>query len=568
MSEVLFYSLESAVCVGVFTLFYLLILRKETFFALNRFYLLFAMIFSLIVPFLNITYGDGAAGATESGIILNNTLSSINSIKHGVVQLDPVVITASKASWNISLGQIILGSYLIGLVFFFSIFGLRFFHLFRTIKSSSKSYDGKYCYLKIAEQPEQVYSFFHYIFIGKEKLKHQEYKPIIEHEKSHANLFHSLDLLLVEVLIVLQWFNPFIYLLRKMVVENHEFQADSSVIRSCGNRESYLRLILNHVINSHYFRMTSSFSHSLSKKRLKMLTRIKSSYPVLKAKVLAVVPIAAALFFIFACSEETPESAKNDAKKEPIAFQQVQLNKSMGEVPQSLINQYRNEIKEKGEHILMEFFAEFDENEYPQNTLILKNNVTYGFYLYNYGKGKSYAYLEVADTTGKVASSTKGKWMHGTDKQQFYFDNQIPTQPFVISVKDSKNRANKVVVVVTATTSLGAESNKGSNVYLNPDEMPLYKDNQKLNEFRTDLMENLDYPEKAKEQNIDGIVYVEFIVNEEGKIEDKTIVRGAHPLLNQATLDAFEGLPDWKPGIVEGKPVKTKFTIPVVFRLD
>ena len=314
MSDLLYYSVESAICIAALYVFYYFVLRKDTFFNINRSFLLFSVIFALLIPLLNIPLWGINSSSQEVVSLFNTTLSELHLIKSKIYQLDPVIITSSQNT-GLSVIQLLSIIYLTGVVVSMGFFIFKIALLLRNIMNAEKSNDGKYCIVKTRDQHSQVYSFFHYIFVHENKLEDDNFKPAIEHEKKHASQLHSVDLILVELIIVLQWFNPFIYLLRKMVVENHEFQADRSVLQTPVQKENYLRMILDQVINSHYFRMTSAFNYSLSKNRLKMLTQMKPSSNKAKIKFLALVPILACMFFVFACSEGGTKQNQPDTKQ-------------------------------------------------------------------------------------------------------------------------------------------------------------------------------------------------------------------------------------------------------------
>ena len=562
------YSLETSAIIAAFTLFYFLALRKERFFVTNRFFLLFAMTFAMVVPLLNIHYGVGTTAATETGSLLGSSLQQAGSIKDSIIRIDAVVIRESSNTWPFTLRQIPGMLLLAGITIHLGLFAWRFTRLLLMIKKSEKEKDGSFRFVKVPGNTRHIYSFFRFIFIGKDQLKTSGSTAIVEHEKNHAAALHSVDLIITELLIAFQWFNPFVYLLRKAVIENHEFQADHRVVQSQGNKVNYLQTIMRQWMNHHYLTLTSSFSHSLSKTRIQMLTNTKSSNPISKAKLLAVIPLSLVLFFLFACSEQPKEQAP-EQEKEAIAFDYV-TRKSVGtQIPSSLYHEYHKKLEDKGEQILYELHARFEGNKYPKSAVRLENNTTYGFHLYNYTEGKTNAYIEVRDTSGQYLGNTSENWQGGMKEQSFYVDIPAPTLqtgPYTVAVKDSKNRSNKVVLVITKATSLSPTQKAGSEVYLKPDQMPVYDGHGSLADFRTDVMKNIQYPEEAREKKIDGMVHITFVVNKQGRIEDKEVMNEAHPLLNQAALEALDGLPSWEPGKVDGRPVKTQFTIPVVFK--
>ena len=123
-------------------------------------------------------------------------------------------------------------------------------------------------------------------------------EQIIAHERMHAFQLHSLDLILIEVLVILFWFNPFIYWYRKSIREVHEYLADQAVVENGHDQVGYQKLLLNQVVGYRFVGLTSNFSYSLSKNRLKMLSMIKSKNTS-KIKIALSIPFAIGAIFFF-----------------------------------------------------------------------------------------------------------------------------------------------------------------------------------------------------------------------------------------------------------------------------
>jgi len=569
MDSFLFHNLESAVCIACFTLFYFIFLRKEHCFGINRLFLLLSMTFAVVIPLLNIQLTGHSTVSTASPGILDASFQQVSSLKENIIPLNPVVIGENSNPLTFSLIHVLSILYLTGLAIHLMLFVWRLIRLLNRIIKSEKIRDGRHCFVIIPESDSQICSFFHFIFIPQKHLNQDEYKPVVDHEKAHATALHSLDLMITEMVIVVQWFNPLAYLLRKAMVENHEFQVDREVVRSQRNKINYLQSILNQWVNHHYFKLTSAFSHSLSKKRILMLTKRKNNPLVSKAKLLAVIPLFMLLFFFFACSENSGNQTMQKEKKEAIAFHQVKQENIGKEIPKSLYESYHQKLGQKGEQILFELYSEFEGKEYPQAIVRMEKNNMYGIHLYNCEKDRTTSYIEITDTGGNsLGTQPDPNWVGWQEEKSFYLDlGMMETAPYQVTIKDSKNRSNKIVLVMTRATSLDTVGRGKNDIYLKPDQMPVYNGNGSLADFREDVMKNIEYPGQAKDENIEGMVYVTFVVNEAGNIEDKQIMTGAHPLLNQAALEGLDDLPGWHPGTAEGKPVKTQFTIPVVFKL-
>jgi len=299
--------LESAIIFAIFCLFYKAFLKKETFFKLNRLYLLSSLLFAVIVPFLNLNL-ELFANNISSG---NEILNKISGIKQGYNEINEVIIYAysGKLTWTVIknyLSIIYILGVLISGVFF--VFGLGKI-IFMISKSSPQKYDG----YRIIESPEAVvpFSLFKWIIINPEKYSSEDMKQIIAHERMHAFQLHSFDLILIEVLVILFWFNPFIYWYRKSIREVHEYLADEAVVENGFDQLDYQQLLLSQVTGGRLVGLTSSFSYSLSKNRLKMLTMMKSKNSS-KTKIVLAIPFAAAFIFFFTNSTDFAKATDNN----------------------------------------------------------------------------------------------------------------------------------------------------------------------------------------------------------------------------------------------------------------
>ena len=309
--------LESVIILAIFCLFYKIFLKKETFFKLNRLYLLSSLLFAVTIPFLNVNVGLFANQISSE----SNILSKISGLKQGYNEINEVIIYAysGKLTWSVIkdyLSIIYILGVLISGVFF--VFGLG-----KIIVMILKSSPQKYNRYRIIESPEAIvpFSLFKWIIINPDKYSSDDMKQIIAHERMHAFQLHSFDLIFIEVLVILFWFNPFIYWYRKSIREVHEYLADEAVVENGFDRLDYQQLLLSQVTDNRLVGLTSSFSYSLSKNRLKMLTMMKSKN-ISKTKIVLAIPFVLAFIFFFTNSCEFAETTNNnDVEKEIVAFE-------------------------------------------------------------------------------------------------------------------------------------------------------------------------------------------------------------------------------------------------------
>lgn len=258
---------ESSFCMLVFYGFYYLLLRRETFFQVNRFYLLLTPFLALVIPQLNISLPsnqpDQALEIVYPALIAGEELEQF---------FWPTTVTSEYVS-AISLGELCFYLYLIGALIMLSRLLLNLWQLSQII------FRGKRQQLPqaiVVESQNQIptASFFNYIF-WKGDRQHTEEQLIWNHEMVHIKQRHSLDLLLMEVMVVLNWFNPLIYLFRNSLKLTHEYIADQEVVRLTKAKVAYAKLLVSKTMNQPNSRLLNTF-HSLTKMRLIMLGKTNS----------------------------------------------------------------------------------------------------------------------------------------------------------------------------------------------------------------------------------------------------------------------------------------------------
>jgi len=291
MNSFFTYIIESAISLTLFYIFYELFLKRDTWFRFNRFYLLFGLVFSLILPLLDFSVSNIMVNS-QNQFEFNEYLNIGSTVSSFEVQ---TVEAISKPNF------VILFYILIGSLFF-----VRFIHQLFKIFKTVKAYEIiKYrnCKLVLLSNNSSPFSFFNYIFISKDDYGSPDnYRDgsneLLLHEITHAKQKHSFDVIILELLLVLQWFNPFIYRYRQAFKEVHEYLADRGVLIKNNDKIAYQKLILDQIEKSFNVSLASQFNYSLTKNRIKMMTRINSG-KLAKFKILLVLPLIAILLMAF-----------------------------------------------------------------------------------------------------------------------------------------------------------------------------------------------------------------------------------------------------------------------------
>jgi beta-lactamase regulating signal transducer with metallopeptidase domain len=312
MNPFLHYVLEAGVCLAFFYSIYWLFLKKETYFHLNRAYLVSSLLLSFIIPALNISSPFFTIRDAAEGVRLPQTPS--------LTPDRPIDITA-----------ILLVVYAAGVLLLLARLVFHLANLAGVVRRSDIwSCDG----LKIVsiEKDFSPFSFLHFVFINSRNLTEVNLRHILAHEEVHIRQCHSLDILLIELVTIMQWFNPFVRPYKKALQETHEYLADFGVIAQGFSTAKYQLLMFEQHVGAKLFEFANNFKQSQIKRRITMMSKIKSRN-VAKLKLLLVLPLALFLALAFgsprpaktadhtpvpALQEKTAPSQEDSAKKEKI----------------------------------------------------------------------------------------------------------------------------------------------------------------------------------------------------------------------------------------------------------
>ena len=299
------YILKSSVCLVLFYLFFRLLLSKETFHRFNRMALLGVLFFSLLIPCIEVT--------TRHQVEVQQAMLSIEQLLlMAELEATPVeagAVQETVASWI----QIVLLVYLAGILFLAcrSIYSL--ISLFRLIHSGKQEKLEKGVTLVVHHHEIAPFSWMKYIVISQKDLE-ENGREILIHEMAHIHHRHSIDLLLADICIFFQWFNPGAWLLKQELQNVHEYEADETVINEGVNAKEYQLLLIKKAVGTRLYSMANSFNHSKLKKRITMMLKEKSN-PWARLKYLYVLPLAAIAVTAFARPEISEKMEEISAVK-------------------------------------------------------------------------------------------------------------------------------------------------------------------------------------------------------------------------------------------------------------
>ncbi|CAK7065103.1 MAG: hypothetical protein BACD_03075 [Bacteroides rodentium] len=294
------YILKSSVCLAIFYLFYRLLLARETFHRFNRFSLLGILLLSCLLPLVEVSVKQ----ETE----VHQTMLTLEQLLMMADAVNATEAGARAETATVTWIQVALLVYLAGIVFFAFRNVCSLVRLLMLLKSGKKEDIGSYLpgrkervTLIVHNRDIAPFSWMGYIVISWKDLE-ENGREILIHELAHIHNRHFWDLLVTDVCIFFQWFNPASWLLKQELQNIHEFEADETVIKEGVDAKQYQLLLIKKAVGTRLYSMANSFNHSKLKKRITMMLKEKSS-PWARLKYLYVLPVAAIAVTAFARPE-------------------------------------------------------------------------------------------------------------------------------------------------------------------------------------------------------------------------------------------------------------------------
>ena len=316
------YILKSSICLVGFYLFYRLLLSRETFHRFNRIALLSILLLSCLLPLVEVTVEKQTEVhqtmmTLEQWLMLADMMDAESTAE---LQAEEVTVT-----WI----QVALLVYLVGILFFVFRNGYSLLKLGGLLRSGRKEQLEKYTggkekvILIVHDRDIAPFSWMKYIVISQKDLD-ENGREILIHELAHIQNRHSWDLLVADICIFFQWFNPASWLLKQELQNIHEYEADETVIEKGVDAKQYQLLLIKKAVGTRLYSMANSFNHSKLKKRITMMLKEKSN-PWAKLKYLYILPVAAIAVTAFARPEISETAEEISRMSDALGIEQASL---------------------------------------------------------------------------------------------------------------------------------------------------------------------------------------------------------------------------------------------------
>ncbi|TWR25005.1 TonB family protein [Mucilaginibacter achroorhodeus] len=534
----------------LFFCFYGLLLRRETFFQLNRVYLVGTAILSFFIPLIHSDW-------VQNLFITRQVQYSI----YGATAVTIADITPIKDN-PLTIGEVLGVLYGIGVLLLIARLLIQLVMLRKVINDPS---------------PKVSYSFFNKIKVGQEIDGHE---VIHNHELVHARQFHSADVLIIEAVMIINWFNPIVYLYRNAIKHVHEFIADKHTLDAGTNKADYAMLLLSQTFEAPAHGMVNPFfNHSLLKQRIIMLQKNRSQ----RIKLIKYGLSAPLFVLMLILSSATISDSKTvetiNAKAEAV------LETSAKDV----IN---GNTKESNS--LMDSFAPGDtaSDEATLDTVPkAKVNAVNADFPGGYG-----AFMKFLASNVKYPAEAKSKNKQGRSVITFMVNADGSLSDFKVAKAVGYGMDEEAVRVLkmspkwqpatrngkairsqySVPVSFSLDGNRMSNVkpqgvftddavFTAVEHAPSFPGGDKA--FGQFLGKTVKYPKEARENNIQGRVIATFIVEQDGSLSNIRIVRGIGGGADEEAVRMLALSPKWIAGTQNGHKVRVQYSVPINFSL-
>ena len=545
MAEFLIYDLKVAVLIAVFYFCYRLLMERETMHRLNRIVLLSSILLSLVLPLCVITLHETIE--VEPMRVVDRPELVITEL--GSISADETVTPSIEANRMESMKylfqpSVIFAIFIIGL-FCRSLYIVKSYRqLRRMIKDSEQHSLEDGVTLAVVDLPVAPFSWMRTIVLS--RIDYEERNPsILAHERGHILLHHSWDIVFVEVLTALQWFNPVVWLLRRDLRTIHEYEADASVLSSGSDVSQYIQLLMRKATGTKACILANGINNSTIKKRINMMLVNKSPRRN-SLKLLALLPIVG---ITLALNAETVTDFvyKNDEPQKQVPVKKGKRNATIKTGSNQGINVIEI-VEPKSDDELKVYDTTLGESEPNMAVLILNT------------KKKGEEPLLIVDK--KIATIEQ---VRALPRDAVASVGTMREEAAISSYGEKAKYGALIITTVKHQKEIYNEQISQPDVFDKVDEMPQFPGG--MAGMMQYLSSNIRYPEDAREAGTQGRVIVSFIVEKDGSISNAKVAKPTYSSLDEEALRVVSAMPNWMPGKQNGQAVRVKYSVPVSFRL-
>ena len=558
MTTFLLYDLKVALLIAVFYMFYRLLAARETFHRLNRAVLLASVVLSLALPLCVVT--------VHRTVEVDSMPQPMASV--GVPEVGEIVADEPSDSPATALAVV----YLLGVAFCLARTSVHILSVRRLIARCREVPMPSYIHDNVGgmrlfvadDENVKPFSWMRSVVLSRKDYEEdladgaRGHSIVLAHECGHVACRHSVDMLFVDLIVALQWFNPVVWLLRQDLRIVHEYEADARVLSQGFNAYQYLSLLVQKAAGDAGYSVANGISlSSIVSKRVIMMTK-KQSSKYAWARLLYVVPIVALSLAATAKTVVDYQVIESKTSTEMTLPDDETLYVVDGNIVE------KQDVKKL-------------KTEEIQSIKILKKEEATS----KWGTQGANGVIEITTDRTKVHEAV----MKSDDDDKLYVvDGNVVSKESAMELVTENIEAVSVlsgesatklwgskgengVIVITTKTKTEAEGTKGDDdkAFEHVEKMPVFPGgDMAMMEF---LSKNIKYPVEAQKKGLQGRVVVSFVVEKDGSLTEIKTVKSVDPLLDEEAVRVVSAMPKWEPGKQKGKPVRVKYNVPISFKL-
>ena len=540
IDQFLTYELKVAVLIAVFYIFWRLLVANETWHRLNRIVLIATAIASFVLPFCVITFHKTVVvepmRVVDKPELVITEIGSTNDL-----------VSVDEPSQAFNWQQVLILIYIIGVVLLVARMLISIWRLHRMMAHSELHPLTHGRRIAVCDKVQQPFSWWNTVFMNRKDFE-EGATALLTHELGHIRLHHSADVLLVELLTALQWFNPTMWMLRADLHTIHEYEADQQVLSHGFNDIQYLTLLIRKAAYQSGYSLANGIANqSTLKKRITMIMKPQSNrWQWLRlAYLLPIVGVTIAL---------NAETVTNMVYKNDEPQKQVPVKKGKKDATiKTNANQGIQVIE------VIEAPEAADKEKTYETTVNQEDEQNVAVIVYD-SKPEGEKPLLIVD--GKIATIDQVRAL-----PRDYVARMAMMRPKAAIKSYGPDAKNGAIIITTPKRQEEIDNESVMpDVYDVVEEMPKFPGGQI--EMLQYLAKSLQYPEEAEKAGKQGRVIATFVVEKDGSITNARVVKSVDPLLDAEALRVINAMPKWNPGKQNGLAVRCKYTVPLTFHLD
>lgn len=561
------YALRTALCLALFYLFFKWVMSRDTLHRLNRVVLLTAVVVAFLLPVCRVTIEEIVPRPEPLAVDLNLPVEEVLT-----------VLPDDGIAWDQAVGAL----FLLAMGFMVGRMGVATLSVWRTIRrlkrSAEEVHEVEGATIIVASEELSPFSWGRYIVLSARDMA-ENGEAILNHELAHIRLGHTRDLVLFDLLMVGQWFNPAMWLLRRELRAIHEYEADRAVIAQGVDPRNYQMLLIKKAVGERWCSVANSLNHSNLKNRITMMLQKRTSRWA-ATKCLLLLPLVGLAVGAFAETRYVYSEDKDSAK---------------------------NQISQTAENGLLRLRLTDDKGTPVVGATVIKAGTSEGICTDLEGRGR----LQVK-AGDKLVCSMIGK------RTISYEVGVVPTEELTLEMTTEEVEIDELVVVGYSAQEIekakkeierskvefekakaeleqakqemeaakreieAAKQEMGQakaemeaakqaieedgEVFLIVEQMPRFEGGD-LNKFRQWVQMRVQYPKELQQAGVEGRVIVSFEVDKDGSVVNVQTRRTPDDRLSDRVVKLVKQSPKWEPGKQRGQAVRVSYTIPIEFKI-